>query len=134
AAFPVGSTTITWNVTDVNNNAAVAVNQTVTVTDTHDPVIAPVEPINRNADAGSCGAVIEITAPLASDNCSVGAVTGTRSDNLALTAAFPVGSTTITWNVTDVNSNAAVAVTQTVTVNNNIALMINTVVLLNRKA
>jgi hypothetical protein len=117
-AFPVGSTTITWNVSDVNGNAAVAVTQKVTVTDNELPVISASGDISVNNDQGICGAVLTIPKATATDNCGVGDPAGTRSDGLALTDAFPVGSTTITWNVTDVNGNAAVAVTQKVTVTN----------------
>jgi gliding motility-associated-like protein len=119
AAFPVGTTTITWNVTDANGNAGAAVTQTVTVTDNQIPVITANGDKNVNADAGTCGASVSVSAS-ATDNCSVGTPTGVRSDAQLLTAAFPVGTTTITWNVTDANGNAAVPVTQTVTVTDNI--------------
>ena len=119
ALFPVGITTITWNVSDINGNAAVAVLQTVTVTDNEKPVITASANITQTADAGQCGALVTIVAATATDNCGVGATTGTRSDALALNAAYPVGTTTITWNVTDIHGNAAVAVLQTVTVTDN---------------
>jgi hypothetical protein len=69
-------------------------------------------------DAGLCTALVTVSAT-ATDNVSVGEPTGVRSDGLTLDAPYPVGTTTtITWNVTDVNGNAAVPVTQTVTVTN----------------
>ena len=115
AAFPVGTTTITWNVTDVNGNAAVAVTQTVIVTDTQRPVITANGNKNFVSDFGQCGAIVAVSAT-ATDNCSVGTPVGTRSDNAALNALYPVGTTTITWNVTDVNLNSATPVVQTVVV------------------
>ncbi|TRX33533.1 T9SS type A sorting domain-containing protein, partial [Flavobacterium sp. ZT3R18] len=51
----------------------------------------------------------------------VGTPTGIRSDAKLLTELYPVGITTITWNVSDANANAAVAVTQTVTVSDNVS-------------
>ncbi len=63
-----------------------------------------------------CSAIVTIVDATATDNCSVGAVTGTRSDALALTDPYPVGETTITWTVTDINGNDALSVTQKVTV------------------
>ncbi|MBZ9730950.1 HYR domain-containing protein [Salegentibacter sp. JZCK2] len=114
--YPVGTTMITWTVTDENGNEAEPVEQTVTVTDDQAPVIAEVEPINTTTDADSCGAMIEITAPQVSDNCSVGDAVGTRDDNQALDAEYPVGTTSITWNATDENGNEAEPVVQTVTV------------------
>jgi hypothetical protein len=118
--YPVGTTTITWNVTDIHGNAAVAVTQTVTVTDNEKPVITAPGNISVNNDAGVCGATVATGTATATDNCSVGTPTGTRSDALALSAAYPVGTTTITWNVTDIHGNAALPKTQTVTVTDNV--------------
>ncbi|NJW54954.1 hypothetical protein, partial [Salinimicrobium oceani] len=70
-----------------------------------------------NNDAGECGAMVIVSAN-ATDNCSVGAVGGTRDDGEALDALYPVGTTTITWTVTDVNDIAAAPINQTVTVTN----------------
>ncbi len=115
--YPVGTTTITWNVTDVNGNAAIPVVQTVIVKDLQIPVInGTVATINASTDATVCQATVAITAPTASDNCTVGLPVGTRSDNLALTALYPLGTTTITWRVSDVNGNAAIPTTTTVIV------------------
>jgi hypothetical protein len=82
------------------------------------PVITADGNKNVTSDAGKCGATVVLLAS-ATDNCTVGTPTGTRSDNQLLTAAYPVGTTTITWNVADASGNAAVAVTQTVTVTDN---------------
>ena len=46
-----------------------------------------------------------IVAPTGADNCGVLSVAGVRNDGLALNAAYPVGTTTITWTVTDIHSN-----------------------------
>jgi hypothetical protein len=74
--------------------------------------------ITANTDAGQCAATVSVTAPLVSDNCGTPAVTGTRSDNLALTAAYPKGVTTITWTATDASANTSTT-SQTVTVTDN---------------
>ena len=116
--YPVGITTITWDVADANGNAAASVTQTVTVTDNEIPVIASNGDQTVNADAGICGANVAVSAT-ATDNCTVGIPTGVRSDSKLLTDAYPVGITTITWDVTDANGNAAASVTQTVTVTDN---------------
>ncbi len=117
APFAVGTTTITWNVSDINGNAATPVVQTVIVRDLQIPVInGTVVSIDANTDATACAATVSITAPTASDNCTVGTPVGTRSDNLALTALYPIGTTTITWKVTDVNGNVALPTTTTVKV------------------
>ncbi|WP_217694761.1 HYR domain-containing protein [Algoriphagus marinus] len=118
APYPVGETTITWNVSDVNGKAAETVIQTITVTDNQLPVITTNGDQNLNATAGLCEASFTATAS-ANDNCSVGEPTGVRSDGLDLTAPYPVGETTITWNVSDINTNAAEEVVQTITVRDN---------------
>ena len=115
ALYPVGTTTITWNVTDANSNAAVEVIQTVVVADNQLPVIVSNGDKNVNTDLDTCGATVVVSAT-ATDNCTVGLPTGVRSDGLALDALYPVGTTTIAWNVTDANNNNAVAVTQTIVV------------------
>lgn len=116
AAFPVGNTTISWNVSDDAGNAATTVTQSVTVVDNQLPVIQAAENIEKDADAGACDAVINIPVPGASDNCSTVIPTGTRKDGLDLDAPYPVGTTTILWNVSDDADNAAKTVTQLITV------------------
>src|SRR5439155_14301155 len=93
--------------------------QIITVTDDELPVITASPNINVNNDAGLCGAIVTIVKATATDNCSVGIVTGTRSDALALNALYPVGTTTITWTVSDIHGNAALPKTQTITVTDN---------------
>jgi len=118
AVFPVGTTTINWNVTDVNGVDASQVVQTINVTDNEPPVISHNGDQNLNTDPTVCGASFTVSAT-ATDNCSVGAPTGARSDGAALGAIFPVGTTTINWNVTDVNGVDASQVVQTISVTDN---------------
>ncbi|WP_289024657.1 HYR domain-containing protein, partial [uncultured Salegentibacter sp.] len=100
SVFELGETIVTWTVTDSAGNKT-SCTQTVTVIDNQAPVIAAVEAINTTADADTCGATIEIVPPAATDNCTVGNVNETRDDNLPLDAEYPVGTTNITWTVTD---------------------------------
>ena len=114
AQFPVGDTIVTWTVTDTSGNTAQCT-QTVTVTEDELPVITCPVDINQTADAGQCGATIDVGTATATDNCGVDPVVGTRSDGLELTDDYPVGTTTITWVATDLSGNSAQC-TQTVTV------------------
>jgi len=123
AVFPVGSTTINWNVTDANGIDATPVIQTINVTDNEAPVITHNGDQNLNTDPTVCGASFTVSAT-ATDNCSVGNPTGARSDGAALGAVFPVGSTTINWNVTDANGIDATPVVQTINVTDNEAPVI----------
>ncbi|MFD1095117.1 LamG-like jellyroll fold domain-containing protein, partial [Salegentibacter chungangensis] len=112
ATFPLGSTTVTWTVTDDSNNTATAT-QTVTVTDNEDPAITAPSNVSVNSDNGACSASgVTLGNPTTNDNCGVKQVTNDAP------ATFPLGSTTVTWTVTDDSNNTATA-TQTVTVTDN---------------
>ena len=103
-AFPTGTTTVTVTAKDASNNISTAT-FTVTVKESVKPVITCRANISVNAAAGLCNAIVNTGTPTATDNCPVVTVTGTRSDSKALTAAYPVGNTTITWKATDRSGN-----------------------------
>ncbi|MDG2431174.1 immunoglobulin-like domain-containing protein, partial [Flavobacterium sp.] len=111
----IGQYTRTYTVKDELNNESF-VTRTINVVANQKPVITAAANIKVNSSATSCGAAVTIVGATATDDCSVGAPTGVRSDGLALTAVYPVGVTTIKWNVMDNTGNAAVEVLQTVTV------------------
>ncbi len=114
APYPKGTTTITWTYSD-GANSATPVQQTITVADDEAPVIASVSDINVGTDDGVCNAILNIAAPSASDNCVPGTASSTRSDNQALSAPYPKGTTTITWTYSD-GVISATPVQQTITV------------------
>ena len=108
----VGANTVTLTVTDVNGNTAVCT-ATVTVKDNQAPTITAPANVTVNADNGQCYATgVTLGTPTTSDNCP-----GATVSNNGLTQ-YPVGSTTVTWTVTDASGNTAQA-TQTVTVLDN---------------
>jgi gliding motility-associated-like protein len=112
AIFPVGLTTVTYTVTDTVGNTA-SCSFTVTVSDTTRPVISgcPANIIVNN-DLNTCGAVVNWTAPTASDNCAVTSFTS----NFNPGATFPVGTTTVTYTASDAAGNNT-SCSFTVTVN-----------------
>lgn len=118
AAYPVGTTAITWTATDHAGNSA-SCQQTVTVNDTQPPAITCPANINRNTDAGLCSAVVNYAAS-ASDNCS--------SVNIGCNppsgSAFQKGTTTVNCTATDTAGNSS-ACSFTMTVVDNQAPQIN---------
>jgi gliding motility-associated-like protein len=102
ATFPVGTTTETYTVTDAANNTT-SCSFTVTVVDAEAPVITCPANITVSNDSGMCDAVVTYTAPVGTDNCT-GATTALTA-GLASGSAFPVGTTTVTYTVTDGSSN-----------------------------
>jgi hypothetical protein len=109
AAFPIGTTTVTWTVTDTSGNKGTAT-QKVTVTENVPPTITAPPDVTVNADAGQCTASnVALGTPTTGDNCGVKSVTNDAP------AAFPLGTTIVTWTVTDTSGNQAAA-TQKVTV------------------
>jgi hypothetical protein len=112
ALFPVGSTTVTWTVTDVNGNASTC-DQSVTVIDNEDPTITCPVDITVSTDPSSCDAIVVLDSPIATDNC------GTVITNDA-PVVFALGTTAVTWTVTDPSGNTASCV-QLVTVEDDVA-------------
>ncbi|MBW7912550.1 MAG: HYR domain-containing protein [Taibaiella sp.] len=112
SSYPVGSTTVTWTVTDIHGNTGTTT-QTVTVVDNQNPTIACPADVTVNADNGSCAATnVSLGAPTTDDNCGV---QGTSNNALS---SYPVGTTVVTWTVTDIHGNSATC-SQNVTVVDN---------------
>ncbi|NJW54391.1 HYR domain-containing protein, partial [Salinimicrobium oceani] len=109
-SFPLGTTTVTWTVTDNSDNTQTAT-QIVTVNDTQDPSITAPGAVTVSTDANSCSASgVSLGNPTTSDNCGVKKVENDAP------LSFPLGTTTVTWTVTDNSDNTQTA-TQIVTVN-----------------
>ncbi|MEO0038085.1 MAG: hypothetical protein RIQ59_1296 [Bacteroidota bacterium] len=108
AILPIGTTTITWTVTDGSGNVTTT-NQTVTVTDSTNPTITAPANMTLNANNACAAFNVNLGTPLTSDNCTVAHVTNNAP------VIFPLGTTTVTWTVTDGSGNTATA-TQTVSV------------------
>ncbi|MDA3817944.1 MAG: HYR domain-containing protein [Prolixibacteraceae bacterium] len=128
--FLKGTNHIVWTVHDgVDNdgdtffeNEAI-VDFYITVTDDTPPVIDPLAAISEPNDAGVCSATLTIDPPgtdVISDNCSADGNLSvefvSRDDGADVDDSYPVGTTTITWSVTD-EANISTTATQTVTVN-----------------
>ena len=107
--FPLGTTTNTFLVTDTSGNT-VTCNFTVTITqnaDTQKPQFTTCPSnISQNVDPNECGAVVNYTIPIATDNS--GTPTVTLTAGLAPGVLFPVGKTTVTYEARDSTGNTEV--------------------------
>jgi uncharacterized repeat protein (TIGR01451 family) len=110
--FPVGQTTITYSATDASQNTGTAT-QIVTVVDNTPPTISCPANIVVEPTCPS-GAFVNYPVPVGTDNCA-GAIT-TRTAGLASGSIFPIGTTTVTYSVTDAAGNGPVSCSFTVTV------------------
>ncbi len=113
AVFPIGSTTVTWTVTDNSGNSSNCA-QTVNVTDITLPTITCPANVSVGTNSGCTATGVALGTPVTNDNCGVASVTNNAP------AAFPLGATIVTWTVTDNSGNLATC-TQTVTVTDNVA-------------
>jgi len=122
APYPIGTTHITWTVTDSVGLSSsctqlITVNSNDCATDTTPPTITAPADVNLSTPdgvVGSCGLVVgesSLGTAEVSDNCTVNVVrTGVPAGNF-----FPVGPTTITYTATDSAGNT-VSDTQVVTI------------------
>lgn len=101
--FPLGTTEVTYTAKDPSGNSAVCKFKVI-VKDVTPPVFSscPAD-IHVNA-AGSCGAVVSWTVPVASDNCNGLSITSSHTPG----SVFPVGSTSVIYTAVDASGSKSV--------------------------
>ncbi|MBL0018552.1 MAG: HYR domain-containing protein [Bacteroidetes bacterium] len=113
--FPIGVTNNIFRVTDGSGNSTTC-SFTVTVNDSEAPTATCPANIAVPNSPGMCAANVSFTAPTGIDNCS--ATTTSLVSGLPSGGAFPVGTTTNIFAVSDVSSNSTTC-SFTVTVSDN---------------
>ncbi|WP_346855037.1 HYR domain-containing protein [uncultured Draconibacterium sp.] len=116
STFPVGTTTVTYTVTDESGNTSTPCSFTITVNDNEKPLISncPAN-ISRTSAAGSCSANVNWTEPTISDNCTSSAnIVWEKSHNPG--DLFNVGVTSVTYVAKDENDNVSDTCRFTITV------------------
>jgi len=111
--YPVGTTLVTWTVTDEQGNTTSCI-QSIVVTDVEDPVVTCPENITISTALGACGAFVTWAEPEYTDNCPGAMVSSTTPSG----SIFLLGTTTVTYTITDLSGNS-VDCSFTVTVEDN---------------
>jgi gliding motility-associated-like protein len=94
--FPVGTTTVTYTVTDNAENVSICTFDVI-VTDSELPQLS------CNANIASCDSFVVFNVPTVSDNCGIASLTQTAG--LPSGSFYPVGTTTVTYEAIDVHGN-----------------------------
>jgi hypothetical protein len=103
AAFPVGTSPIVYTLTDGCGNTKTC-SFNVIVTATAAPAVLTVNcptDVTLTAATGATTAVATYTAPTGTSTCTTGTVTVTKTSGLVSGAAFPIGSTPISYTIAD---------------------------------
>ena len=99
--FPIGTTTVTYVVTDGSGNTSIC-SFDITVTFDVTPTLVCPADIMVNADPGSCTATaVNWLPPTLSNGCNLAELTG----NFQPGDSFPTGTTTVTYTGMDSNEN-----------------------------
>jgi hypothetical protein len=115
--FPVGTTIITWSVTDATGNTATA-EQKVVITDNENPVITAF-PTDITVTCDKDVPAADIASVSASDNCSGSVVVTHVGDVVSDQTCANRYTITRTYKATDASNNS-IARSQMITVNDNI--------------
>ena len=110
-----GTVSVTLTVTDENLSSTTCTTD-ITILDNSNPTIKTSQADTIiTAEAGICGAVVNYTGPVFTDNCD-GDQNGTLIAGLSSGSNFPVGNTTVTYEYTDASGNGPIQSSFTVTV------------------
>ncbi|WP_430405764.1 HYR domain-containing protein [Fluviicola sp.] len=125
--FNLGTTPVTYTIRDASNNQTTC-SFTVTVIDNVNPTISCPANMNAFTSTSSCSASVVTPNPTVSDNCTVSSLSWTitqgattvasGSGNLG-TRVFSLGTSTVTYTVTDGSGNSSTC-SYTVTVTDNV--------------
>ncbi len=115
--FPVGTTTVIWEITDRAGNTSTCP-QNITVTDDEFPTIICPPNMTVNTDSGQCSANVTVPMAFADDNCTISSfVNSYNSGGANASGVYLIGTTTVTFTATD-SSNKTITCSMDITVVN----------------
>jgi gliding motility-associated-like protein len=117
--YPVGTTLVTWTVTDIYGNNS-SCTMSITVVDDEAPEVTCPSDITVNNDLGVCEALVTIDLPISSDECGILTVVNDYNGTENASDVYPVGTTTVTWTITDINGNVSNCSTNITVVDNEV--------------
>ncbi|MBV1889227.1 MAG: HYR domain-containing protein, partial [Proteobacteria bacterium] len=98
--FPVGTTTVTWTVTDLAGNSDTCI-QDVTVIDVEPPTITCPPDMTVSTAPGQCSTNVTIPLAVAADNCTITSIINDQNAGGAdASGVYPLGITTVTFTAT----------------------------------
>ncbi len=98
--YPVGTTAVTFTVTDEYQNEA-SCSMNVTVRDVTPPSIACPENITLDAASDSCSAEVSVPVPSVNDDCSSVTLVNDFNGTSDASGVYPVGTTNVSFLATD---------------------------------
>lgn len=105
AQLSVGTHTVSLSVADVHGNNS-TYEQFVTVIDNELPTLTGLDSVMHSSDPGKCEADVYVPLPIAFDNCGVAEIINNYNGASDVTGTYPVGTTIIVWEITDLNGNS----------------------------
>ncbi|PPK94296.1 HYR domain-containing protein, partial [Nonlabens xylanidelens] len=126
ATLPIstqGTTVVTWTYDDGNGNTSTQT-QNVIIDDVTAPIITCTSNITQVNDAGDCGAVVNYTTPIVSDNCTISEtrdyITNGNFESGDLTGWTPMNSGASSFELNDgtfIPSSSIISPTSTLPIN-----------------
>jgi len=115
-SYPPGVTQVTWTAIDACNNVTTCI-QLVTVIDEQPPTVDCPDGVTVDAEPGLCEAYVDVPSPIVTDPCPY-TITNSKTGTDNASSVFPVGTTIVTWTITDFFNNITTCL-QEITVTDN---------------
>ena len=103
---PIGDYDIEYSVVDCDGDVSTC-EFTILVRELIVPTIVCPDDITMDTDQGFCTADVTVAGPITDDNCSVASVINDFNDTSDASGIYPLGTTIVTWTVTDGSGNTA---------------------------